>query len=648
MKRFSTLLRHKSNDNATRYDLATAPADSPEANAGRAIRLFCESGSTSNGGEEVLHLPVIVEAAESSPAAAAVSAHQIRTFLSRDWVAKPHVQYNAMMLIRILSDNPGRTFTRNFDKQFVSTVKELLRNGRDPNTQQMLRETLDNLEVSKAHDEGLQLLLQMWRKEKGQTASLAHSRSVRGPPLGPTNGTGFWPRSQSTPQQQPPMQPQPVSASDGQQHAAASRRHQLPPPVELAGRIEEARNTAKILMQLLQSTPPSEVPPNELIKEFSERCQTAQKSMQAYVHCNDPPPDDDTMLTLIETTEHLSLATSRYQRALLAARRSGSSPQPEVMQNGYGAYSDPSPPMQNQAASTPSPPPQQRAPQHGNSLFAPAPQHRYPADGYGSYQSPPGPPPNRLSTPQPHGGSSDYAAPQRMPMPSQSPPPRGPVTVPFSDPFADPAEYHDNPAPLAFEPTNYGSVRHSNISHARTSRAFSIDSENAYGTAGGGPSASRHSTLDYNNRPSPDLSARTPSIGTTPTSPEFSATLTPPQQHSHPVALRPGPGPYHYSGATPSYLGRQSSAADGLTMHGAGGPVDEDNGVAVQEIDSHSDVGRRDRDRATTEASPSDAGTTVSSLETMSPVEFQTAQTARRVDIRGTGGFRNSITGVRV
>lgn len=36
------------------------------------------------------------------------------------------------MLMRILADNPGATFTRNFDQKFVDTVKKLLREGRDP------------------------------------------------------------------------------------------------------------------------------------------------------------------------------------------------------------------------------------------------------------------------------------------------------------------------------------------------------------------------------------------------------------------------------------------------------------------------------------------------------------------------------------
>lgn len=69
------------------------------------------------------------------------------------------------MLIRILADNPGKTFTRNIDAKFVQVVKELLRMGRDPSVKQILMETLDTFGREKAGDEGLALLNEMWKKE---------------------------------------------------------------------------------------------------------------------------------------------------------------------------------------------------------------------------------------------------------------------------------------------------------------------------------------------------------------------------------------------------------------------------------------------------------------------------------------------------
>lgn len=117
-------------------------------------------------GEEVLHLPVIVDSAESSPAAAQEAAHRIRKFLSKDNLQRAYVQYNAIMLVRILADNPGKSFTKNLDAKFAATVKELLRDGRDMSVQQILRETLESFETQKSEDETLAPLREMWKKEK--------------------------------------------------------------------------------------------------------------------------------------------------------------------------------------------------------------------------------------------------------------------------------------------------------------------------------------------------------------------------------------------------------------------------------------------------------------------------------------------------
>jgi hypothetical protein len=260
----------------------------------------------------VLYLPTIVEAAVASPTAAAAAAQQIRRFLSKENYSNPHVQYNAVMLIRILADNPGQSFTKNMDKQFADTVKHLLRNGQDPSVSQILRETLDSLEREKAYDTHLNALFTMWRKEKGLMANAAKQ-------IGPRNLRA------------PAWNGQPVQGdfSSGGGHRSSSRG--LPPPAELVGRIEEARTSAKLLLQLVQSTPAHELLGNELVKEFAERCTAAQRSIQGYIACDSPAPDDDTMLTLIETNEQLSLAASKHQRAVLQARRlHGASPSPPI------------------------------------------------------------------------------------------------------------------------------------------------------------------------------------------------------------------------------------------------------------------------------------------------------------------------------
>lgn len=85
--------------------------------------------------------------------------------------------------------------------------------------------------------------------------------------------------------------------------------------------MEEARNSATLLTQLIQSTPQSEFLQNDLIREFANRCQSASRSIQAYMATENPAPDNDTMLTLIETNEQLSLATTKHQRTVLQTRK---------------------------------------------------------------------------------------------------------------------------------------------------------------------------------------------------------------------------------------------------------------------------------------------------------------------------------------
>ena len=86
------------------------------------------------------------------------------------------------MLVRILADNPGKSFTRNIDTKFIATVKELLRDGRDLSVQQILRETLDNFETQKPQDETLVGIREMWTKEKTKMQKRG-SMAVRTSPL---------------------------------------------------------------------------------------------------------------------------------------------------------------------------------------------------------------------------------------------------------------------------------------------------------------------------------------------------------------------------------------------------------------------------------------------------------------------------------
>lgn len=115
----------------------------------------------------------------------------------------------------------------------------------------------------------------------------------------------------------PPINPQAQQNYFARNH----KNRSLPPPHELYSRIEEAKTSASLLSQVVQSTSPSELLSNELVREFADRCQSASRSIQAYMIAENPSPDNATMETLIETNEQLSKAMNQHQRAILNARK---------------------------------------------------------------------------------------------------------------------------------------------------------------------------------------------------------------------------------------------------------------------------------------------------------------------------------------
>ena len=95
----------------------------------------------------------------------------------------------------------------------------------------------------------------------------------------------------------------------------------LPSPDELMPRVSEAKSSAELLIQLIQSTPLEDIQGSELIKEFSDRCRAASRAVHTYIGSTDPAPDEQTLATLIETSEGLSKALSKYSHALLDSRK---------------------------------------------------------------------------------------------------------------------------------------------------------------------------------------------------------------------------------------------------------------------------------------------------------------------------------------
>ncbi|PHH60143.1 hypothetical protein CDD81_2101 [Ophiocordyceps australis] len=302
IKKRTTTARGSGATSPQLVDAASLSSDDPELTARNSVKAFCESGNNIQG-DEVLFLPPIVDSAESSPAAAAECARLIRKYLDKEHSSRPSWQYNAIMLLRILTDNPGETFTRNLDSHFADTAKALLKSTKDRNVRQLLMETLDDFQQTKLYDINLGPLIDMWTREKDK-ALKTHGGQI--PPVGP----------------RPAAADEPTRQHHSQNYfAKAHSNNRLPDAVELASRLEEARTSAKLLEQVVMNTPPPDMLHNDLIKEFANRCLSASRSIQGYMTSENPSPDNDTMESLIDTNEQLQTALNQHQRAVLSAKK---------------------------------------------------------------------------------------------------------------------------------------------------------------------------------------------------------------------------------------------------------------------------------------------------------------------------------------
>ncbi|UKZ47660.1 hypothetical protein TrVGV298_001884 [Trichoderma virens] len=395
------------------------------------FKAFCESGGTAKS-EEVLFLPPIVDAAESSPTAAAECARIIRKYMAKEYSSRPSWQYNAIMLMRILADNPGETFTRNLDVKFVDTSRALLKGTKDNGVRQILMDTLDDFERTKFYDVNLTLIITMWQEEKDKAIKQHGGRAPTLP-------------------QRPPQSFAPDNTFNGYSQNYFSRHHtnhRLPEPAELTSRLEEARSSAKLLEQLVINTPAVELLENDLIKEFSNRCLSASRSIQGYMVSTDPAPDNDTMESLIDTNEQLQTALSQHQRAILSARK----------QLGL-----------NERSENPSPAPEQQS-LHGSGAPNGVQGWQVPKPAASSSRSSPAPPSQCLSC------TWTRAEAGRLP----------PEPEPVEDPFSDP------------QPGGSSSNGHLLVIDEPFHPGFGLnnhrDGSSTHGTTGSGVASESHST----------------------------------------------------------------------------------------------------------------------------------------------------------
>lgn len=507
---------------------------------------FSNASLQNAGGDEITYLPTIVEGAEASPAAAGAAAYQIRKLI-KDGYSKPYIQYNCIMLMRILVDNPGPQFTSHLDSKFILTIKTCLQSSRDPSVQQILRESLYYFASTKQSDTNIGPLLNMWQQE--QTAY----------PGGRSVGPG------------------PSGSHPPREHHS---NRNLPPPEELAARISEAKASAQLLIQLSESTPPYEVPGNELMKEFADRVQSANRNLHAFMNCQDPPPDEHTFATLIETCEQLSVASSRHQRAVLASRQqlglstqqsNGASPQPpqivQPVQNHQYQPRGLTPHDQQRASYIPP-----------TATMNPSEQQR------SSYMQPP----SNMMASQPQGYSRGFEQPRASnpfsddnSIPSQAPQLYNTNTKPTSHStvYELPGSTDEDSTAPSKRPVINGTR---NLQTQQPQSALQDDEEDydLYNT-GNSPLAAHHA------RPMPQqpeaLNTPTSTKPTNRDSPQTSWNHIASTARTQQPAEMPAPEPAQAQaslapsrpdipGVTQSYVGRQYQAASGMTMHGASPP----------------------------------------------------------------------------
>lgn len=276
-----------------------------------------------------------------------------------------------------------------------------------------------------------------------------------------------------------------LSNGQSQSHNYFSRHHnnnRLPEPAELVSRLQEARESGKLLEQLVMNTPAVEILDNDLIQEFSNRCLSASKSIQGYMVSSNPAPDNDTMESLIDTNEQLQTALSQHRRAMLSARK----------QLGLNGSENPSPAPEQQSLHGSGgsngvqgwQPPNVAAPSSDSSPASVSNAFNGNADGGGTGS-------RSSSSNKGKGKDSDLYSPPSPPLDpgrGRAPPP-DPVS-PVENPFSDPQPTSSNgqlavPFDGPFQP-GFGLKHHQ-------------DGSSTHGTTGSGHASESHSARILNS-----------------------------------------------------------------------------------------------------------------------------------------------------
>ncbi len=105
------------------------------------------------------------------------------------------------------------------------------------------------------------------------------------------------------------------------QHRRSSGRSSLPKPAELRKRLDEARTTAGVLADVVNTSTPATLLKHDLADDLSSRCRRATSQMLEYLEAKNPTPDNSEMEALLGTHEMLQQTLHHYHRAVLEARK---------------------------------------------------------------------------------------------------------------------------------------------------------------------------------------------------------------------------------------------------------------------------------------------------------------------------------------
>ncbi|KAK9456885.1 hypothetical protein V1511DRAFT_495568 [Dipodascopsis uninucleata] len=232
--------------------------------------------SKESNGDEVIYLPTIVDCAQATPAAAREAIRAVRKRIDPKHGSGSVTQYNAIMVLRILIDTDSIAVQEAIgsDDKLAPILKTVLKNSRDPSIVDFLRDTLVRCASTKGDVEGFSALHSIYYKY------LAKGRSK----------------------------------NSRKQQLSEIKVRSLQERID--DMVQECRESANLLEQIVSTTPPASIAGSTLVFEFYQRCDTLEKEVTRYLNDDSSHIDEQRMVKLIESNDALKAALNAHKLAL--------------------------------------------------------------------------------------------------------------------------------------------------------------------------------------------------------------------------------------------------------------------------------------------------------------------------------------------